>query len=367
MKRKIFYLIAAAFAGFAILLFITILLKAKKPPSNLIVASGMIEADEVEISFKIGGKIEKLFVKEGDELKKRDPIAYLDAKDIKAKVEQARAKLKMLEQEVERTKEAYILTKEVVKREIQQAKAALDAAEAKTKEAKANFIKAEKDWIRYSALFKKGVISKREKEHVETAYNIAKAEFEASRKNLERAKAALKVAIAKQRKIKIAKARMLSTKNALKEAKAALEEAISYLEDTKIYSPINGAVIEKLAEEGEVVSAGTSVVVLANLDALYLKVYIPETKVGKVALGQPARVYTDAYPEKPFPAKVCYVAKRAEFTPKEVQTYEERVQYTFAVKLCIEKNEGHILKPGMPADGVIKIAPGAWWNPIKKK
>lgn len=366
MKKVLSYIFLTILAG--ILLFLLIMyLAQKKIPSNLVVGSGMIEGDEVEISPKVPGKIIKLLVREGDEVKKGDPIAYLEAKDIQARVDGARDRMEQLQQEVERAKEAYLFTKETVKRQIEEARANLEAARARVEGAQANFARVERDWSRYLNLYKRRVISKQKMDEVDTAYKVAKAQLEASRKGLEGARATLKVALARRKEIEIRKREIRVLGKRLDQSKASLREALSYLEDTKIYSPTNGAVVEKLVEEGEVVAAGSPLVVVTDLDALYLKIYIPEIEVGKVALAQPSRIYVDAYPERSFPASVCFVAQRAEFTPKEVQTYRERVQYTFAVKLCIEKNREHLLKPGLPGDGVIQIAPGPWWNPIKKK
>lgn len=118
-------------------------------------------------------------------------------------------------------------------------------------------------------------------------------------------------------------------------------------------APVDGVVIEKVADVGEVISSGSPIAIMVDPQALYLKMYVNEVDIGKIAYGMSAEIYVDAYPDRPFKAKVCYVAQRAEFTPKEVETKEERVHHVFAVKLCPLDNSKGLLKLGMPADGRI--------------
>lgn len=148
---------------------------------------------------------------------------------------------------------------------------------------------------------------------------------------------------------------------AAKVAQARLAEATSLLDDLNLPAPIAGTVTRRLADVGEVVAAGAPLLVIVNLDRLYLKVYVPEAEIGKLRLGLPAQVYTDAFPERPFPATVRYIASRAEFTPKEVQTPDERVKLVYAVKLYLDANPEQRLTPGLPADAVIRWQEDAPW------
>ena len=106
---------------------------------------------------------------------------------------------------------------------------------------------------------------------------------------------------------------------------------------------------------------GTPLFSLVDLDRLYVKIYVPEPSIGKVALGQEAQVYVDAYPDRAFAARVSKVSQEAEFTPKNVETREERVKLVFAVEVALAENPGGVLKPGMPADTVIRWQPDAPW------
>jgi HlyD family secretion protein len=110
------------------------------------------------------------------------------------------------------------------------------------------------------------------------------------------------------------------------------------------------------------VAAGTPLFDVVDLDRLYLKVFVPEAQIGKVRLGLPARIHTDAFPERSFAATVRFIASRAEFTPKEVQTPDERVKLVYAVKLSLEDNPEHRLTPGLPADAVIRWRDDVAWR-----
>ncbi len=360
-----------ALAGASVLVAFSLLffkgLSRKSPPSNIIWGSGTVEGDEVEVSPKISGRVSRLLVKEGDPVAQGAPIAYLDSQEIQARVKAAKAQVERLEKEVERARVALALTREVVKRRIQEAQAMVKAARAQAQGARARWERWKRDWKRFQNLRERRVISQRRLDEVVAAAKGARAQWEGAREKLEEARAAFKRATARRKEISLREKDIAVLESALAAARARLEEAKAVLADTRISSPVNGRVMEKLVEEGEVVTAGTPLVVVTNLDSLYLKIYIPEPQMGRIALGQEGRIYVDAFPHTPFPAQVCYVAPKAEFTPKEVQTHKERVQYTFAVKLCVKENRDHLLKPGMPGDGVIKVGPGPWWNPIKRE
>ena len=157
-----------------------------------------------------------------------------------------------------------------------------------------------------------------------------------------------------------AKEAMEGARMEMKMAEAAAKEAKVVLEDCRILSPISGTVMTKIAEEGEVLAAGRPILTLIDLSDIYLKLYIPQVEIGKIRLGNVGRIYVDAYPNRPFEAKVTNISQQAEFTPKNVETKQERVNLVFAVKLTADNPQG-LLKPGMPADGVIKYRDQAPW------
>jgi HlyD family secretion protein len=147
----------------------------------------------------------------------------------------------------------------------------------------------------------------------------------------------------------------------VRQAEAALAEQASYLADFTIRSPLDGTVLTRNIELGMRMNVGDTLYSLVDLNQLYLKVYVPEPQIGKVALGQEARVYVDAYPGRPFAARVSKIYQQAEFTPKNVETKEERVKLVFPVELALVENPGGVLKPGMPADGLIRAQADAPW------
>ena len=152
----------------------------------------------------------------------------------------------------------------------------------------------------------------------------------------------------RQEQIEQAKARV-------EQAKAALRLAETRLDYATIVSPLTGVVLSKNIEPGEYVSSGTPVVTVGDLVDVWLRAYINETDLGRVTVGQKARVTTDTYPGKVYEGHVSFISSEAEFTPKSVQTQKERVKLVYRIKIDI-KNPNMELKPGMPADAVIVTA-----------
>lgn len=146
------------------------------------------------------------------------------------------------------------------------------------------------------------------------------------------------------------------------EAKSKVDEQNSILRSMYVTSPITGKVVNRIRDNGEVVTSGSPILEVVNLDRLYLKAYVPENQIGRIRLGLPAQVYVDSYPNEPFDATVEYISSSAEFTPKEVQTPDERVKLVYAVRLYFKQNPGHRLTPGMPADAIIRWKEGVPWR-----
>ncbi len=147
----------------------------------------------------------------------------------------------------------------------------------------------------------------------------------------------------------------------LREARSSLAEQQRYLEELTVRAPTSGTVLVRTVEQGEWVPSGAPLFTMVDLDQLYLKIYVPEPEIGKIAHDRPARVYVDAFPQRFFAARVSKIASEAEFTPKNVETREERVKLVFAVELAIAENPGGVIKPGMPADAVVRLQDGPEW------
>lgn len=310
--RKIIILFIAII--FTVLTFI-FLSRTEKIPEGIIILSGRIEGREVNVSPKIQGRIIKLYKEDGDKVRSGELLCQIFSDQLEARYKNA-------------------------KETARSALHALSVTEANLRKALASYEKAKKDFERYSSLVEKEVVTKNEFELVKMQYELAKAELDASQKSISQAEAHYKATLAR-----------------LNEAEADLKEA-------KIYSPTDGVIISRTVEQGEIVNPGSVIYVIVDLNRLYAKVYIPEYRIGEIKLGDPARVYVDSYPDKYFNGKITKVYDQAEFTPKNVETKEERIKLVFGVEVSVENPEG-LLKPGMPVDVVIKYKENAQW--IKPK
>lgn len=282
------------------------------PNPGILEASGRIEGDQAAVGAKIGGRIVRLPIREGQALEAGELIAELSS-------DQARAQLEEAEHDVHVAREQ------------------LGAARARLLQAEANRERAEQDYLRYRELLAEGAIAPQVVDQAKAAFDTAKAAEKAA-----------------SREIEVARARIQS-------AEAGRTLAQVNINDTRTLAPFSGTVLQKLVEEGEVVAAGTPIVTFVNLSNLYVKVYLPERDIGKVKLGSAARVYVDAFPKRFFEATVSEIAQQAEFTPRDIHMKDERVKLVFAVKLAIKNPEG-FLKPGMPADARIRWKAEAPWE-----
>lgn len=301
--------------------------QASLPDPNTILLSGNIEITEVDVSFKIPGRVITRFASEGQRIDKGEEIAFLEPEELEQEVLLREAELQAAEAVLLELKEGYL------PEEIAQASAVLQQAQA-------NFHRLQSDFDRQKTLFEGDVISNREFDMSTSAYEVAKAKVLEANEKLTLLKRGI-------RKEKIAQAAANVTK-----AKQALELAKTRLGYTKIFSPINGYVLSDNVQGGEYVSPGTPVVTVANLYDVWLRAYVDEKDLGKIKLGQTVKISVDSYPDKVYLGKVTFISSEAEFTPKNVQTEKERVTLVYRVKVEVP-NEELELKPGMPADGII--------------
>jgi len=217
-----------------------------------------------------------------------------------------------------------------------------ESAKATLEQAKSGLVGAEKSMHNMEELYEDRTAQKQQVDNAETQVKVAKT-------NLEAARARLDLLLEGTRAEDIA-----ALKAMVKQAEAAVELIKIQLNKTRIYAPVAGTIMTKNVEAGENVVLGTSIVTLGDIQNIWLKVYIPETQIGLVKLGQKVSVKVDSFPDKTFNGSVKEIASNAEFTPKNVQTAEERVNQVFAVKVLLA-NRDNLLKPGMPADAEIHI------------
>jgi HlyD family secretion protein len=330
-------------------------------PEGLIQANGRIEGDHYTVASKVPGKVVEILVREGDSVKKDQVLARLDDAQVRAKVNQAEEAVEALEAQLAAARTALDTLKKQVPLQVETAKAGVAHAEAALVAAKASAEQAARDARRFQELLKKRTVDKHRAEQAQLAWKVARAEYATAMAALTQARKRLAEAELGWEQVRTREQELKALEAQLEQARAALTEAKSVLDDLTIHAPAGGIVTTRIVDEGEVVAAGSPLFDIVDLDRLYLKVYIPEKEIGKVRLGLPARIYTDAFPDEPFAARVRYIASQAEFTPKEVQTPDERVKLVYAVKLYLEENPDHRLTPGLPADAVIRWKEGAPW------
>ena len=353
--------------------------------------SGTIELTEVDCAFKISGMIEELGFDEGDFVKEGDLIARLNARELQDRRNKAEAYLRMEESRIRQLLIAIEHQERNSRGLIAQARANLAAAQARLKEllagsrpqeieeARATMNRASSElqkftleWERAQRLFAAQTISKQEWDTAKAAFEIAQAQYERAREQYDlvregprqetieaarskeaEAMAALQVAEATMLKGEELKQELETTRAWVRVARADLDLAETLISETKLYAPISGIVLSKNMERGEIALPGSSVLTLGDLKKVWLRAYVNEPDLGRITLGQPVEVLTDTYPGKAYPGRLAFISDEAEFTPKQIQTQEERVKLVYRIKIDID-NPLMELKSGMPADARIK-------------
>ncbi|OPY76688.1 MAG: Multidrug export protein EmrA [Syntrophorhabdus sp. PtaU1.Bin058] len=327
MKRKRIIVIGAviviAVAVFLIYRF------GNRGEDGVMLLSGNVEVTETNVGFKIPGRVIELRVDEGYRVKTGDVLAGLDNAELAGVVSQNRAALKEATEHLSELKAGSRF------QEIGQAKANVNSQEAE-------LIKAKKDYERAEMLYKNGAISASQFDTAKSAYDNRAALHKNALETLSLVKEG-----PRREEIKMAEHRV-------EQARAALKISEERFGDTVIYAPSPGVILRKNVELGETVAQGTPVVTMGDLSSPWIKVYVREDRLGLVKLGQKAKITVDTYKGKSYEGTVTYISSEAEFTPKSVQTQEERVKLVFGVKVRV-KNENDELKPGMPADVRINL------------
>jgi HlyD family secretion protein len=296
---------------------------------GVILLSGNVEVTESNMGFKLSGRVVERLVDEGYKVKKGDRLAILDSAELESVVAQSKANLN---EALTRLEELRTGSRP---QELEQAKANLLLREAE-------LAKAKKDYERNMGLYKEELVSAQQMDESTKAYHVAASLYENALQALSLVKEG-----PRKEEIKMAEHRV-------EQARASLRVYEERLKDTVIYAPTDGVVLRKLVELGETVSPGTPVLTIGDLANPWIKVYVKEDKLGYVKLNQRAVITVDTYKGKKYEGTVTYISSEAEFTPKNVQTQEERVKLVFGLKVSV-KNINDELKPGMPADVRIHI------------
>ena len=316
----------------------------QEPPSNEVRASGHVEATDVRLAPEVGGRIVLLSVKEGDPVKTGAMILRLDGRDHELAVQRAKAEQDQAEAQLK------LLLAGSRREDISQAQAQTQAARDEAAAARAELAAAETDLERFEALLRANAGSRKQRDDAATRRDVARERVEASESRVraaEQAAARLRAG-ARPEEIAAARARVA----ALAAQVATAEEAAI---DTSLTSPLDGIVTEKLVEVGEVIPARSPVVVISDLVNVWADVFVPEPVVPRLRLGQVATIFTDAGGSG-LAGTVSYISPKAEFTPRNVQTSEERSKLVYRVRVSVNNKDG-VLKQGMPVDALMALEP----------
>jgi HlyD family secretion protein len=364
-RRPIGWLLLGLGAVALVALLVMYRISSAPLPEGLLQVNGRIEGDTTTVAAKYPGKVKEILAKEGDLVEVGQVLTQMEDEEIQAKLRQADAGIASLEARRDAANETLAVAKKELPLGIAAAQAQVNHMQATVEKAQAAEGQFSRDLERVKVLAEAGTVNKQRLEQAQLQYTVmtkdirsAQAGLMGAQKQLERAKLGKEHIAAKETELK-------ALDSELDRVRAMREEAAIALENLTVKAPTKGIVTARLVEAGEVGAAGRPMYELVNLDRLYLKVYVPGDEIGKIRRGLKAQVYVDSYPDRPFPAMVDYIASRAEFTPKEVQTPDERVKQVYAVKLYFAENPDYLLTPGMPADAVIRWDENVEWAPPK--
>jgi HlyD family secretion protein len=365
-----------------------------QPEDTAIALSGRIEGYETKIGTKVGGRIELVTVREGDRVSQGQVIAHLDDDELQAQLKGANARLAAarakaaqaslqidaIQTQIDAAQLNVTQSQGDASGKIEQAQANVAAAQAQlagaiaqVQQAQAEVDLARSERDRYRPLLQEGVIPQQQFDQVQTRLDSAQATLtarqaavSAARKQVNAAQGGLaqaqtsslnpeiRSAQVEGLQVQLAQARsqLIAARAEVENAQAAQTEIQAKLSNLEIISPIDGVILTRTVEPGEVIASGKTIATIVNLDDVYLRGYVPEGEIGDVRVGQAAQVYLDSNPDQPLTATVTQIDTQASFTPENIYFKDDRVTQVFGLKLSITNPEG-FAKPGMPADGKI--------------
>ncbi len=300
-----------------------------KENTNEITASGTIEAIDVNVAAKVPAQIVALYVDEGTRLDSGSLIAKQDRSALDIQLRQAQAALDAARSQLTLTE------KGARPEDIKQAEEAVQQAETSRK-------LAADDYERVRNLVAGGAATKQQLDQAETQFKVAQSQLAQAEQNAAKAKH-----LSRPEEISAAAAHVQQ----LEAVRDAVQKTI---DDSYIISPVKGIVTHKVAEQGELVAQGATVATVTDLSSVYLMIYVTEEELPHVKLGEKVDVKVDGLPNKTFTGTVTYISPEAEFTPKNIQTKDDRVKLVFGVKVEIPNPTGE-LKKGLPADATVHL------------
>ena len=388
MSKRIIVIVALAAVGIAVAL----AFRTRNQPDGRIRISGNIELTQVNIAFKVSGRLIERAVDEGDIVKKGIVVARLDKDQLMRQREREQAALAQAQSQLAEAGTTVEWTRQSQASDLDQRRADLSQAQARLREleagsrpqevkessaavesARAAAEAAQNDWERGQALYKQDDISasqydqyRKNAESAAAALRQAqerfamvregprKEEIEAARAQVTRAAASIKWAEAQRLDVTRKQEDVVSKRADIDRERAQVALIDSQLGDTVAASPIDGVVLVKSANVGEILAPGTTVMTIGDIDHPWLRGYINERDLGRVKLGTKAKISTDSYPGKVYWGRVSFIASEAEFTPKQIQTSEERLKLVYRIKIDVD-NPQHELKSNMPADAELVL------------
>jgi HlyD family secretion protein len=323
------------------------------PPSTVVRASGRIEGRQVTLAPKeIQARVKRLLVDEGATVKEGQVLAELESKQLDARSEALHANLANIDAQIRQASIDVSYTAASTSAALAAAQAAVSGAKAIVAKARAVLAESRIEHQRTVDLYSGGIVPKSTLDQADMNLYTSEADVDAAEKALAQADGNFAVAQAAKQTVELKRQQVNVLRETRRSMVAQIAEIDANLAERKIVAPSDGTILSRPVEVGNVVSPGSPVFVMVDMNRLYVKVYIPEPDIPKIKLGDSADISVDAFPGRTFPARVTKIYQQAEFTPKNVETQEERLKLVFGVELSFVKPEG-VLKPGMPADGAI--------------
>ena len=344
MKKKIILWVAliAAVCG-AFWLYDAVVNRKPYDPDKFVMGNGRLEATEVTISAKLGGRIEKIYIEEGDLVTNGQKLVEIQTDELRADLMKARAALAEAEASL---KEAEIT--------IAVKLAAAEAAKGTVAEKQSQLRGAENKERRFKSA-QEGAIPVTEIEDAETVVQSHKAQLMTAEASAKRAEA----------EVESAKSRLEVIKANIEAQKAAIARIEVDIKDSTLVAKHDGRIQYRIAQLGEMVGSGAGILNLVDLTDVYMTLFIPEKLVGRIAQGADCRIVLDASREYPIPAKISYVSSVAQFTPKTVETEVEREKLMFRVRARIPpellKEYIEYARTGLPGVAYVRLDPEAEW------
>lgn len=315
---------------------------APDAPENALRVSGHVEATEVHVASEVGGRILELRAAEGDRITSGDVLATLDTRDTELQIQRTRA------DRASAVAQLRLLEAGSRIEDVRQAEAQGDAAEAEAMAIDADLKAAQVDLDRFESLLKANAGSQKQRDDAKARVDVTRERLRSAKERVRAARetvARLKQG-ARPEELEAARARVAAANAQI----AVFEKALA---DAQILAPVSGVVTQKLVDAGEIVMRGTPIVVVTDLDNAWANLFVPEPMVPRVKLGQPAKVVTDAGGDG-LSGRVTFISPKAEFTPRNVQTAEERSKLVYRIKVSVDNRAG-VLKPGMPVDAELAL------------